>query len=182
MIELLGRWLAHYYHGFNLLQYLTLRTLLASLTSLILSLWLGPKMIAYLQRLQIGQAVRDDGPKTHLSKSGTPTMGGALIVLAITITTLLWTDLSNLYIWFVLIVLCGFAAIGWVDDHRKVVMKNSKGLPARYKYLWQSILGLGVAIGLYVTAHDPLQTALYVPFIKEIHPALGIGFIVLTFY
>lgn len=182
MIELLGRFLAHYYHGFNIVQYLTFRTLLAALTALILSLWLGPKMIAYLQHLQIGQSVRDDGPKTHLSKSGTPTMGGALIILSIVITTLLWGDLTNLYVWLVLIVLCGFAAIGWVDDYRKVTLKNSKGLPGRYKYLWQSLLGLGVAIALYCTAHDPLQTSLYVPFIKSIHPQMGIWFIILAYF
>jgi phospho-N-acetylmuramoyl-pentapeptide-transferase len=182
MIELLGRWLAHYYHGFNIVQYLTLRALLASLTALVLSLWLGPKMIAYLQRLQIGQAVRDDGPKTHLSKSGTPTMGGAFIILSIAITTLLWADLSNLYIWLTLIVLCGFAAIGWVDDYRKVALKNSKGLPGRYKYFWQSVLGLGVAIALYMMARSPIETSLYIPFIKSMHPQLGLGFIVLAYF
>ncbi len=182
MIELLGRWLEHYYHGFNILQYLTLRALLASLTALVLSLWLGPRMIAYLQHLQIGQAVRDDGPKSHLSKSGTPTMGGAFIILSIAITTLLWADLSNIYIWLVLIVLCGFAAIGWVDDYRKVALKNSKGLAGRYKYLWQSVLGLGVAIALYMMARNPIETSLYVPFIKSMHPQLGLGFIVLAYF
>jgi phospho-N-acetylmuramoyl-pentapeptide-transferase len=139
-------------------------------------------MIAYLQRLQIGQAVRDDGPKTHLSKSGTPTMGGAFIILSIAITTLLWADLSNLYIWLTLIVLCGFAAIGWVDDYRKVALKNSKGLPGRYKYFWQSVLGLGVAIALYMMARSPIETSLYIPFIKSMHPQLGLGFIVLAYF
>lgn len=182
MIELLGQRLSHYYHGFNIVQYLTLRTLLAALTALILSLWLGPKMIAYLQRLQIGQAVRDDGPKSHLAKSGTPTMGGAFIILSIAITTLLWADLSNIYIWLVLIVLCGFAAIGWVDDYRKVALKNSKGLAGRYKYFWQSVLGLGVAVALYLIARNPIETSLYVPFIKSVHPQLGLGFIVLAYF
>src|SRR5690554_8003260 len=163
MLLLLAEYLQQYYKGFAVFQYLTLRGVFGVITALLMSLWLGPKMIRSLQRLQIGQSVRTDGPQSHLSKAGTPTMGGALILVAITISTLLWGDLGNRYVWIVLLTTLAFGAIGWVDDYRKVIEKNSRGLPARWKYFWQSVFGLGAAVALYVTAQGPAETALIFP-------------------
>ncbi|HZJ94213.1 MAG TPA: phospho-N-acetylmuramoyl-pentapeptide-transferase [Thiopseudomonas sp.] len=182
MLFLLAEYLQQYYKGFAVFQYLTLRGIFGVLTALVMSLWLGPKMIRMLRNLQIGQSVRTDGPQSHLSKSGTPTMGGALILASITISTLLWADLSNRYVWVVLLVTLLFGAIGWVDDYRKVVEKNSRGLPGRWKYFWQSVFGLGAALVLYFTAQGPAETALIVPFLKDISIPLGAGFIVLTYF
>ena len=182
MLFLLAEYLQQYYKGFAVFQYLTLRGIFGVLTALVMSLWLGPKMIRMLRNLQIGQSVRSDGPQSHLSKSGTPTMGGALILASITISTLLWADLSNRYVWVVLLVTLLFGAIGWVDDYRKVVEKNSRGLPGRWKYFWQSVFGLGAALVLYFTAQGPAETALIVPFLKDISIPLGAGFIVLTYF
>ena len=181
MLLLLAEYLQQYYKGFAVFQYLTLRGVFGVLTALVMSLWLGPKMIRTLRNLQIGQSVRTDGPQSHLSKSGTPTMGGALILASITISTLLWADLSNRYVWVVLLVTLLFGAIGWVDDYRKVVEKNSRGLPGRWKYFWQSVFGLAAAVVLYVTAQSPAETALIVPFLKDISIPRGAGFIVLTY-
>jgi len=139
-------------------------------------------LIRTLQLRQIGQSVRTDGPQSHLSKSGTPTMGGALILSAIGISTLLWADLANRYVWVVLAVTLLFGAIGWVDDYRKVIEKNSRGLPSRWKYLWQSVFGLGAAIFLYMTAQTPVETTLILPLLKNIEIPLGIGFVVLTYF
>ena len=152
MLLLLAEYLQQFHKGFAVFQYLTLRGILGVLTALSLSLFLGPWMIRTLQSLQIGQSVRNDGPQSHLSKSGTPTMGGALILSSIGISTLLWADLANRYVWVVLLVTLFFGAIGWVDDYRKVIEKNSRGLPSRWKYFWQSVFGLGAAIFLYMTA------------------------------
>jgi len=163
-------------------EYLTFRGILGVLTALGMSLLLGPRMIARLQSLQIGQSVRTDGPQSHLSKSGTPTMGGALILSSIFISTLLWSDLSNRYVWTVLLVTFIFAAVGWIDDYRKVVHKNSRGLPARWKYFWQSVGGLGAAMFLYVTADVPAATELIVPFFKNVSIELGLFYIVLTYF
>ena len=181
MLLLLAEYLQEYYKGFAVFQYLTLRGIFGVLTALVMSLWLGPKMIRMLGNLQIGQSVRSDGPQTHLVKSGTPTMGGALILASITISTLLWADLTNRYVWTVLLVTILFGAIGWVDDYRKVVEKNSRGLPGRWKYFWQSVFGLGAALVLYFTAQTPAETELIVPFLKDISIPLGAGFIVLTY-
>ncbi len=181
MLLLLAEYLQEYYKGFAVFQYLTLRGIFGVLTALVMSLWLGPKMIRMLGNLQIGQSVRSDGPQTHLAKSGTPTMGGALILASITISTLLWADLRNRYVWTVLLVTILFGAIGWVDDYRKVVEKNSRGLPGRWKYFWQSVFGLGAALVLYFTAQTPAETELIVPFLKNISIPLGAGFIVLTY-
>ena len=181
MLLLLAEYLQQYHKGFAVFQYLTLRGVFGVLTALVMSLWLGPKMIRMLRNLQIGQSVRTDGPQSHLAKSGTPTMGGALILASITISTLLWADLSNRYVWIVLLVTLLFGAIGWVDDYRKVVEKNSRGLPGRWKYFWQSVFGLGAALVLYYTAQTPAETALIVPFLKDISIPLGAGFIVLTY-
>jgi phospho-N-acetylmuramoyl-pentapeptide-transferase len=182
MLLHLANFLSQYQSAFQVVNYLTLRVILGALTSLMLCLWLGPWMIRRLVEGQIGQAVRDDGPQSHLSKAGTPTMGGAMILLAIAISTLLWGDLTNLYIWIVLGVTLGFGAIGWVDDYRKVVEKNPRGLPARWKYFWQSVVGLGAAILLYATASTPVETSLLVPLFKDIALPLGVFYIVLTYF
>ena len=182
MLLELARWLAHDIRGFNVFNYITLRAVLATLTALIISFMVGPTMIRKLTQYKVGQAVRDDGPQTHLIKAGTPTMGGALILVAIGVSTLLWGDLHNKYIWVVLVTTLGFGAVGWVDDYRKVVYKNPKGLSAKAKYFWQSVIGLGVAIFLFQTASSPAETTLIVPFFKTLALPLGMmGFIVLTY-
>lgn len=182
MLLILADWLSHYYSAFSVFNYLTLRAILGVLTALALSLFLGPWMIRKLVSAQIGQAVRDDGPQSHLSKSGTPTMGGALIISSIAISTLLWGDLSNRYVWVVLVVTLMFGAVGWVDDYRKVVEKNSRGLPAKWKYFWQSVAGLGAAIFLYQTAPSAAETSLILPFLKDFSWEMGIFFVVLTYF
>lgn len=182
MLLLLAEFLQQYFKGFAVFQYLTLRGILGILTALVMSLWLGPWMIRTLRSLQIGQSVRTDGPQSHLAKSGTPTMGGALILASIAISTLLWGDLSNRYVWIVLVTTLLFGAIGWVDDYRKVIEKNSRGLPGRWKYFWQSVFGLGAAVTLYATAQGPAETALIFPFLKDFSLQLGLGFVVLTYF
>jgi phospho-N-acetylmuramoyl-pentapeptide-transferase len=175
--------LSQYFSSLTVFQYLTLRAILGILTALLISLVIGPLMIRKLSQYQIGQAVRDDGPQTHLSKAGTPTMGGALILVAIAISTLLWADLTNRYVWVVLLVTLLFGAIGWVDDYRKVVERNPRGLPARWKYFWQSVIGATAAIVLYVTASLPQETSLYLPFLKNVSLTLGpVLFILLTYF
>ncbi|MDR5891622.1 MULTISPECIES: phospho-N-acetylmuramoyl-pentapeptide-transferase [Halomonas] len=182
MLLYLAELLAQRFSAFNVFNYLTLRMILGTLTALVLCLWLGPVMIRRLVERQIGQAVRDDGPQTHLSKAGTPTMGGAMILMAIAVSTLLWGDLGNHYVWIVLGVTLGFGAIGWVDDYRKVVEKNPRGLPARWKYLWQSVIGLAAAVLLYATAASPVETSLIVPLFKDVVLPMGVFFIVLTYF
>ena len=182
MLLELARYLAHDIRGFNVFNYITLRAVMATLTALMISFMVGPKMIRKLTQYKVGQAVRDDGPQTHLIKAGTPTMGGALILVAIAVATLLWGDLHNKYIWVVLITTLGFGAVGWVDDYRKVVYKNPKGLSAKTKYFWQSLIGLGVAIFLLKTSTTPAETTLIVPFFKHLVLPLGaVGFVVLTY-
>ncbi|WP_075879153.1 phospho-N-acetylmuramoyl-pentapeptide-transferase [Vreelandella massiliensis] len=181
MLLHLANFLAQFQPGLQVFNYLTLRVILASLTALLLCLWLGPWVIRRLVEGQIGQAVRDDGPQSHLSKAGTPTMGGAMILIAIALSTLLWGDLTNHYVWVVLGVTLGFGAIGWVDDYRKVVEKNPRGLPARWKYFWQSVVGLGAAAVLYLTAATPVETSLLLPVFKDIVIPLGVFYIVLTY-
>ena len=146
MLLWLAELLAKDVRAFNVFGYLTLRAVLACMTALVISFVVGPRMIAWLTRMKIGQSVRDDGPQTHLAKAGTPTMGGALIIVAIAVTTLLWGDLENRFVWVVLLVMVGFGAIGWVDDYRKVVYRNPKGLSARGKFLAQSVMGLVAAV------------------------------------
>ena len=182
MLLWLTDYLTQYYSGFAVFRYLTLRAIMGVLTALGMSLLLGPVVIRRLNALQIGQAVREDGPRSHLSKTGTPTMGGALILLAIFVSALLWSDLGNRYVWVVLLVTLTFGAIGWVDDYRKVVARNSRGLPARWKYLWQSLAGLAAAIFLYATADVPAATELIVPFFKNISWPMGWGFALLAYF
>ncbi len=182
MLLLLADYLSQFYSGFGVFRYITLRGIMGILTALGISLFLGPWLIRRLKEKQIGQAVRDDGPQSHLSKAGTPTMGGALILLSIAISTLLWSDLSSRYVWVTLIVTLIFGAVGWVDDWRKVVEKNPRGLPARWKYFWQSIGGIGAAVVLYMTAQSPVETQLILPFFKDVAIDLGIFFIVFTYF
>ena len=173
MLLYLTEYLSQYYSGFHVFQYLTLRAILGVLTALLIAFMVGPEMIRRLGRYQIGQPVRDDGPQTHLAKAGTPTMGGALILVAVAVATLLWADLGNRYVWVVLIVTMAFGAIGWVDDYRKLVLKNSDGISARSKLFWQSVIALSVALFLYMTSTSPAETSLIVPFFKDIAIDLG---------
>ena len=182
MLLELAQWLAQDIRAFNVLGYITLRAVLATMTALAISFIFGPLLIRKLTAYKIGQSVRDDGPKSHLTKAGTPTMGGALILVSIGVTTLLWGDLSNRYVWVVLLVTLGFGAVGWVDDYRKVVHRNPKGLPARAKFFWQSLIGAAAAIYLATTATLPSQTELIVPFFKSVSYPLGIfGLALLTY-
>ena len=183
MLLMLAKWIGHDIRLFNVFNYITLRAVLAALTALLISFVVGPWMIRKLTELKVGQPVRDDGPQTHLVKAGTPTMGGALILSAIAATTLLWADLTNRYVWICLLTLVGFGAIGWVDDWRKVVEKNPKGLASRWKYFWQSVIAVVIAAWLAWSAHLPAQTELIVPFFKQIVMPLGaIGFVVLAYF
>ena len=185
MLLALTQWLADDLHirAFNVFNYITLRAVLATLTALVISFVVGPVMIRKLTAYKIGQSVRDDGPKSHLSKAGTPTMGGALILISIAVTTLLWADLHNRYVWVVLVVTLGFGLIGWIDDYRKVVHRNPKGLSARAKFFWQSVIGLAAATYLATSATIPGQTELIVPLFKQVTYPLGIfGFIVMSFF
>ncbi len=182
MLFALAQWLTQYERSFNVFSYLTLRAMLATITAVFICLMVGPAMIRKLTLYKIGQSVRDDGPKSHLSKSGTPTMGGALILVSITVTVLLWADLSNRFVWVVLVVTLGFGVIGWVDDYRKVVHRNPKGLSARTKYFWQSVIGLAAAIFL-AWSGSAAQTELIVPFFKNFAYPLGaVGFVTLTYF
>ena len=205
MLLLLSEWLEPYARAFNVFGYITLRAVLATMTALVISFVIGPRMIAWLARMKIGQSVRDDGPQSHLAKAGTPTMGGALILVAICITTLLWGNLSNRFVWVVLIVMLGFGAVGWVDDWRKVVYRNPKGLSARAKFFWQSTIGFVAAVYLafsvsadstpqfvrlfsdWVASGFSLNLSaradLIVPFFKTVSYPLGVwGFIALTYF
>ena len=183
MLLWLSEYLSSFYSVFNVFQYLTLRAILGALTALFLSLIVGPQMIRSLSLNQIGQQIRDDGPQAHLSKAGTPTMGGALILVAVVVSTLLWADLSNRFIWIILSVTLLFGIIGWIDDYRKIALGNSKGLSAKQKYFWQSVGGFGAAVVLLMMAQSPAETQLIVPFFKhvvfDLPPWL---FIILTYF
>jgi phospho-N-acetylmuramoyl-pentapeptide-transferase len=205
MLLALTQWLAQDVRAFNVFQYITLRAVLATLTALAISLLAGPLVIRKLTAYKIGQAVRNDGPQSHLTKAGTPTMGGALVLLSILITTLLWADLSNRFVWVVLGVTFGFGAIGWVDDYRKVVKNNPKGLSPRSKFFWQSLVGLAAAVYLAFAVSAPStpkvleffmawvasgfsmglppNADLIVPFAKDVAYPLGVfGFITLSYF
>lgn len=181
MLLWLSNWLAQYYHFFHVFQYLTLRAILGILTALGIALWVGPFLIRRLSFYHVGQIVRTDGPQSHLSKTGTPTMGGALVLFAITFSSLLWADLSNRYLWVVLLSTLGFGVIGWQDDYRKLILKRSKGLSAREKISYQSILGLGIALYLYLSAAVPSETQLIIPFFKNVLLPLGPFYLILAY-
>lgn len=204
-------WLAQWLQGlspefgfFRVFQYLTFRAVMAALTALLIGLIAGPRVIRRLTELKIGQPIRTNGMETHLVKSGTPTMGGVLILMAITISTLLWFDLSNRFVWIVLVVMIGFGGIGWADDWRKVVYKDPNGMRSREKYLWQSGIGLLAALYLVFSISEvsnyrvfelfvswvqsgfdvdlPPKAGLLLPFFKSVSYPLGVlGFVVLTY-
>ncbi len=180
MLVALTEFLAQYYSGFNVFQYLTLRVILGILTALIIAFVVGPAMIRHLKQYQ-GQPIRDDGPQTHLIKAGTPTMGGALIIVAMAVSTFLWSDLGNFYVWIALFTLISFGAIGFVDDYRKIVKQDPKGLSAREKYGFQTAAGLLIAVSLYLAADVPAQTQLIVPFFKDVAIDLGPLFIIFAY-
>jgi phospho-N-acetylmuramoyl-pentapeptide-transferase len=183
VLLLLADLLREHIRAFNVLNYVTLRAVMAALTSLTISLWMGPWVIRKLTELKVGQAVRKDGPQTHLVKTGTPTMGGTLILLAMTVTTLLWADLSNQYVWLLLAVTLGTGALGFYDDWRKVVYKDPNGVSARFKMAWQSSIAIAAGVFLITTAKLPASTEFIVPFFKNvIYPLGGIGFCVLTYF
>jgi phospho-N-acetylmuramoyl-pentapeptide-transferase len=182
MLQHVAEWLTQFYSGFNVFSYLTLRAILAALTALVISFVVGPGMIRKLAEHQVGQRVRSDGPQSHLSKAGTPTMGGALILVAIVVATLLWANLGNRFVWIVLGVTVAFGLIGFWDDYLKLVVGDSRGLIARYKYFWQSVAGLSAAIALYLTARTPAETTLIVPFFKDFVLPLGPLFIVVAYF
>ncbi|MCJ8311779.1 MAG: phospho-N-acetylmuramoyl-pentapeptide-transferase [Saccharospirillaceae bacterium] len=180
MIYWLTEYLQRYDSSFSAFDSLTLRATLAALTALSISLVFGPKMIKKLQQYQIGQTIREDGPKSHFSKAGTPTMGGVLILVSMILSTLMWADLSQKYIWVVILVTIGFGVIGWIDDYRKVVKKNSDGLSARSKFFWQCVVGLTASTVMYFFAQTPEGTTLIFPLIKEWSINLGIFFILFS--
>ncbi len=204
MLLALANWIASDVRAFNVFSYITLRSVLATMTALVISFVIGPRMIRKLTEYKIGQSVRDDGPQTHLIKAGTPTMGGALILVSIVVTTLLWADLRNRFVWVVLLVTLGFGTVGWIDDYRKVVHRNPKGLSARKKLLLQSLIGLVAAIYLAFSVSAPSTSQflqlfqawlasgsqldlspkadLIVPFFKTVSYPLGVwGFIILSY-
>ncbi|EEG07892.1 phospho-N-acetylmuramoyl-pentapeptide-transferase [Pseudogulbenkiania ferrooxidans] len=183
MLLWLADWLKDYVRAFSVLNYVTLRAVMAALTSLGISLLMGPWVIRRLTELKVGQAVRSDGPQSHLVKTGTPTMGGTLILLAIGVTTLLWADWTNKYVWLLLAVLFGTGAIGFYDDWRKVVYRDPKGISARAKMFWQSAIAIGAGVFLITTAKLPASTEFIVPFFKNVvYPLGAIGFCILTYF
>lgn len=182
MLYWLTQLLHEQFHMFRVFQYLTFRSILSALTALIIALMSGPIVIRWLKKLQIGQVVRDDGPQSHLSKKGTPTMGGAFILLSILISCLLWGDLHQASLWLALFVMIGFGAIGWIDDYRKLVLKNSKGLPAKWKYFWQSVIAILAVYFLYQSNSLPWSTQLIVPFMKSYTIHLGLLFPLLSYF
>jgi phospho-N-acetylmuramoyl-pentapeptide-transferase len=182
MLLYLTDWLIRFESGFGVFRYLTLRGILATLTALGISLLVGRPMIRRLRAYKIGQTVRDDGPQSHLAKTGTPTMGGALILVAVAVATLLWSDLGNRYVWIVLLTTLAFGWVGLVDDYRKLVHKNPRGLPARWKYLWQTVFGLAAALAFYTTATVPAETLLVIPYLKDVSLQLGLWFVPLAYF
>jgi len=182
MLFALAEYLQQFHSGFSVLQYITLRAILGTITALVLSLVIGPMMIRKLTSYKIGQQVRNDGPQTHLSKAGTPTMGGALILVSVAISTLLWSDLSSTKVWITLIVTLLFGLIGGVDDYKKLIYGSSKGLSAKVKYFWQTVFGLGAAIVIFKLAESPVETTLILPFVKDVMVPLGWTFVVLTYF
>jgi phospho-N-acetylmuramoyl-pentapeptide-transferase len=183
MLLLLAEYFEKFHSLFRVFQYLTLRGILAAMTALTMALFIGPTMIALLSRYQIGQRVRSDGPQSHLPKAGTPTMGGGLILVSMTLSTLLWADLHNRFVWILMFTTLGFGLIGFYDDYLKLVVGNSKGLAARYKYFWQSAVGITTALALHWTHQTAAETSLYVPFFKTVViPMSTLAFVVFTYF
>lgn len=182
MLLTLFDYLTQFEAGFGVFKYLTLRAICAALTALVISFVVGPTMIRRLSNHNIGQSVRDDGPESHFEKAGTPTMGGTLILVSITASTLLWADLNNSYVWVALLVTLTFGVVGFIDDYKKVKLGNSDGLSARAKYLWQSIIALTAALFLFNTAEVPAETQFIVPFFKEVMLDMGWTYVVLTYF
>ena len=204
MLLMLAQWVQDDFGAFRVFNYITFRAVLATLTALLIGLVCGPWVIRKLSALKMGQAVRNDGPQSHLAKSGTPTMGGVLILLGIFISCMLWADLSNRFIWIVLLVTFGFGLIGWIDDYRKVTRQDPKGMSSREKFFWQTCIGLFAALYLAFSVSEvnnlkvlqlfldwiksgftldlPAKSNLYLPFMKEVSYPLGVfGFIILSF-
>ncbi len=182
MLLILFDWLAKYHSVFGVFHYLTLRAMLGVLTALTVALWVGPSMIRWLQAMKAGQPIRSDGPQSHQIKAGTPTMGGALILVAIGAAVLLWGDLTNVYVWIALLTTFGFGIIGGYDDYLKLSKRNSKGLASRYKYFWQSVIALVVAVILFSMAKTPQETGLIIPLFKDVLIPLGFGYILLAYF
>jgi len=181
LVELFD-WLTREYSVFNVFRYLTLRAIFGVLTALAISLWVGPAMIRKLAAVKLGQTVRDDGPQSHLVKAGTPTMGGALILVAVFVATLLWADLTNRFIWVVLFTTAAFGLIGLVDDYKKIVNKDPRGIGAKAKFFWQTVAGLTVAVFLYTSAKTSAETSLIVPVFKNVMIDMGPWFILLAYF
>ncbi len=182
MLLYLTKYLSQFESGFNVFNYLTMRAIMGALTALIICFVIGPRMIAKLSVNQVGQPIREDGPVTHLPKAGTPTMGGALILTAIAVSTVLWADLENHFVWIVLFVLLSFGAIGYVDDYRKLVLQDPNGISAKQKLFWQSAAAIIAAIALYVTAADEISTSLLIPYFKDLMIPLGVFQVVVTYF
>ena len=182
MLLYLTQYLSQFESGFNVFNYLTMRAIMGALTALVISFIIGPRMIKRLQVNQLGQPVREEGPETHLLKAGTPTMGGTLILAAISISTVLWADLENLYVWVVLFVTLSFGVIGYVDDYKKLILQDPAGISAKQKLFWQSSAALVAAIALYVTATDEVQTSLLIPYFKDLAIPLGMFQVVVTYF
>lgn len=181
MLVWLTEFLSHYFNGFHVFQYITLRAIMAALTALVLSLFMGPLVIGWLKQNQMGQQVRTDGPQSHYSKQGTPTMGGVMVLGTIIVACLLWGDLSNQYIWMLIVITAGYGLIGWVDDYKKIIKKNTKGLPGRWKLVFQSGLGLAIVLYLYFNASTPEFSNLILPFFKQAVIPLGVFYILLAY-
>ena len=182
MLLELARWLEQVESLFGLFRYITFRSIVAALTALALSLWWGPAVIRRLAQFKGGQPIRSDGPQSHFSKAGTPTMGGGLILLSVAVSALLWGDLRNRYVWVVLAVLVAFGAIGWYDDWIKIVRRDPNGLKSRWKYALQSLFGLAAGIFLYVTADTAAATTLFVPLLKDVAIPLGVLFVAVAYF
>jgi phospho-N-acetylmuramoyl-pentapeptide-transferase len=183
MLLYLTEYLTQFESGFNVFSYLTMRAILGALTALLIALIVGPWMIRRLSFHQIGQRVREYGPQSHLPKAGTPTMGGTLILVAIIISTVLWADPTNRFVWIVLGVTTAFGLIGFIDDYRKLALGDSRGLPAKWKYFWQSLAGVVAAVVLYVSAVDPaVEHSLLIPFFKNLLLPLGIFYVVFVYF
>ncbi|MDQ1237725.1 MAG: phospho-N-acetylmuramoyl-pentapeptide-transferase [Wigglesworthia glossinidia] len=181
MLIFLFNKLMHIYSGFNVFSYLTVRAIASLITAFFLSLWIGPHIISFLKNIQINQIIRLDGPKSHLNKHGTPTMGGIMILISIIISTLFWCHLLNPYVWCVLYILIGYGIIGFYDDYMKIIKNSSQGLQAKWKYFWQSIIALTISCIIFIKYNNSNATQLVIPFVKEFMPRLGLWYIIITY-